>query len=204
MTTLTQSPMSFVAPELIESARVCVRSLVDSDLPSLLDINSDAEVVKHLGHAPWQAFSDAEAWFARISKQQAAGSALEFVIIEKQTAKVIGRCGLFDYDPGDSQASLGYILGRSYWRQGYMREALTSLIGCAFGEMKLRRLEAKVEAPNTASSALLRRLGFAREGILRERWVAQCGTIDAEVFGLLSHEWSDLLASKTAEPAHAR
>jgi RimJ/RimL family protein N-acetyltransferase len=182
----------FVAPELIVAARVCVRSVSESDLPSLLEINSDAEVVQYLGHGPWQTIAEAKAWFARISKQQSAGSALEFVIVEKQTAKVIGRCGLFDYDPVDAQASLGYILRRDYWRKGYMREALTSLISCAFKDMGLRRLEAKVEAPNTASSSLLRRLGFTQEGILRERWVSQGGTTDAEVFSLLSHEWNKL------------
>lgn len=181
--------MPFIAPEPIESARLCVRPLQESDLPSVMAIYSDAEVVKHLGHAPWQAMADAEAWFARISKQQTAGSALEFVIIEKPTGKVIGRCGLFDYDADNAQASLGYILDRSYWRQGYMREALTSLIDSAFNEMGLRRLEAKVEAPNAASSALLRRLGFTKEGTLRARWVSPEGTSDAEVFGLLSWEW---------------
>lgn len=182
--------MSFAAPDLIESPRLRVRPLQESDLPSILAINSNAEVVKHLGHAPWQAMADAEAWFARISKQQTAGSALEFVIVEKQTGEIIGRCGLFDYDADNAQASVGYILDRARWRQGYMTEALTSLIARAFNEMELRRLEAKVEAPNVASSALLRRLGFTKEGVLRARWVSPEGTIDAEVFGLLSHEWS--------------
>lgn len=182
-------PGLFVAPGLIVAARVCIRPVSECDLPSLLEINSDAEVVQHLGHGPWQTIAEVGTWFARISKQQSAGSALEFVIVEKQTDRVIGRCGMFDYDPVDAQASLGYILRRSFWRKGYMREALTSLITCAFKDLGLRRLEARVEAPNTASSSLLRRLGFSQEGVLRARWVSHGGTIDAEVYGLLSHEW---------------
>ena len=178
----------FTTPELIESARVLVRPLKEADLPSLLAINADAEVVKHLGHPPWQSIADAEAWFARVSKHQAAGSALEFVIVERQTHEVIGRCGLFEYDAANAQASLGYILSRTCWRQGYMREALTSLIVHAFSTIRLRRLEAMVEATNTASTALLLRLGFTQEGVLRERWVSPNGFIDAKVFGLLSHE----------------
>ena len=181
--------MPFVAPKLIESARVCVRPVSESDLPSLLAINGDEEVVRFLGHAPWQAMADAEAWFARISKLQASGSAMEFVIAERQTGSVIGRCGLFELEEVDAHAALGYILGRSHWGQGYMREALTVLIHSAFGEMGLRRLEAKVEAQNTASAALLRRLGFTQEGVLRERWISKGGTTDAEVYGLLRHEW---------------
>ncbi len=194
---------SFTAPGSIDSDRLILRPVTEADLPSLLDINSDAEVVRHLGHAPWQSIEDAEAWFAHISKHLSAGSALEFVIVEKQTRKCIGRCGLFEYDATDAQASIGYILGRPYWRQGFMREALTSLIGCAFGELGLRRIEARVEAPNIASSGLLRRLGFTREGVLRERWVAEGGANDAEVFGLLRHEWCPKKNSKAVESAVA-
>lgn len=182
--------MSFVAPKLIESARVWLRPISESDLPSLLAINADQEVVRFLGHAPWRAMADAEAWYARISRQQASGSALEFVIGARQTGSIIGRCGLFDFEEVNAKAALGYILDRAYWGQGYMREALTVVIHAAFREMGLRRLEAMVEAKNTASAGLLRRLGFTREGVLRERWISQGETMDAEVYGLLRREWS--------------
>ena len=181
--------MPLAAPHVIESARVCVRPLLESDLPALLAINGDAEVTRFLGHAPWQAMAEAEAWFRRISPLQANGSALEFVITAKQTGSVIGRCGLFDFEEANAHASVGYILGRAHWRQGYMREALTALIDCAFHTMNLRKLEAKVEAPNTASAGLLRRLGFTREGVLRERWITNGETVDAEVYGLLRRDW---------------
>src|SRR5678816_3410715 len=53
----TSTFMPFVAPRLIESARVCVRPISESDLPSLLAINGNEEVVRFLGHAPWQAMT---------------------------------------------------------------------------------------------------------------------------------------------------
>jgi ribosomal-protein-alanine N-acetyltransferase len=178
---------------VIETSRLRVRPLLESDLPSLLAINSDEETVRFLGHAPWQGMTEAEAWFERMSKLQESGSAMEFVIAAKATGNVIGRCGLFELEEGNQHARLGYILGRPHWRQGYMREALSALIDCAFSEMNLRRLEADVEAQNTASASLLRRLGFTREGILRERWLTNGATMDAEVYGLLRHEWPILL-----------
>jgi RimJ/RimL family protein N-acetyltransferase len=182
--------MPLIAPKLIESERVCVRLILESDLPALLAVNGDEEVTRFLGFAPWKAMADAEAWFQRISAQQAAGSALEFAIVAKRTGSVIGRCGLFEFDEENAQAGVGYLLGRAHWGQGYMREALTALIDCAFLEMNLRRLEARVEAPNTASAGLLQRLGFTREGVLRERWISHGETVDAEVYGLLRREWA--------------
>lgn len=181
--------MLLIPPKLIESERVCVRLTVESDLPALLILNGDEEVTKFLGFAPWQTMTDAEAWFQRISALRGTGSALEFVIVAKQSDRVIGRCSLFEFDAGNAQAGIGYVLDRAHWRRGYMYEALTALLDCAFRELDLRRLEATVEAPNTASARLLERLGFTREGVLRERWLNHGEPLDAVVYGLLRHEW---------------
>jgi RimJ/RimL family protein N-acetyltransferase len=70
-----------------------------------------------------------------------------------------------------------------------MREALEAMIGCAFSTMRLRRLEAEVDTRNLASARLLQRLGFAREGLLRQRWVAKGEVKDVEIYGLLRSEW---------------
>ena len=152
--------MPLVAPKLIDAARVCVRPVSESDLPGSQAVNGDERVTRFLGHGPWQGMADAEAWFQRITASQASGSALEFVIVARQTGSILGRCGLFDFEEANACALLGYVLGHSYWRQGYMSEALTALMDGAFHEMGLRRVEARVEAQNTASGALLRHLGF--------------------------------------------
>jgi RimJ/RimL family protein N-acetyltransferase len=55
--------------------------------------------------------------------------------------------------------------------------------------MNLHRLEADVDPNNAASIRSLERLGFQREGYLRERWHVGGGIQDAIFFGLLKHEW---------------
>jgi RimJ/RimL family protein N-acetyltransferase len=69
-----------------------------------------------------------------------------------------------------------------------MREALTELLGAAFGSMGLRRIEAEVSTRNTASARLVARLGFTKEGLLRKRWVVKGHAEDFELFGLLRGE----------------
>ena len=190
--------MPLTEPKPIESPRTWVRLVEESDLPGLLAVNSDEEVTRFLGHAPWTTMADAEAWFKRISTVQAAGSAREFVIVAKQTGSILGRCALFEFEEANAHAAIGYTLGRAHWRQGYMREALTALIDCAFNEMALRRLEARVEAQNVASAMLLRCIGFTKEGVLRERWISNGATMDAEVYGLLCNEWARPSSRKPA------
>ncbi|MES2706827.1 MAG: GNAT family N-acetyltransferase [Verrucomicrobiota bacterium] len=187
----------------MESSRVFVRPLSEADLPDLLAINGDERVTRFLGRPPWKEMAEAEAWFQRISALREAGSAVDFAIIKKAGGGVIGRCGLFEYEVENASAVVGYLLGRDHWGQGYMREALTALIDCSFKGMDLRRLEARVEAGNLASSGLLRRLGFIREGVLRERWLTGGEPTDAEVYGLLRHEWAgqSRLSEATAKDA---
>jgi RimJ/RimL family protein N-acetyltransferase len=70
-----------------------------------------------------------------------------------------------------------------------MHEALAALVGCAFTRMGLRRLEAEVDPRNGASGRALQRLGFTREGLLRQRWVDKGEAHDVEAYGLLKREW---------------
>lgn len=82
---------------------------------------------------------------------------------------MVGTCLLFRLDENSSRAELGYVLGRRYWRSGLMNEALHALIGQTSHVFGIRRLEAEVNPPNVASARVLERLGFAREGVLRQR-----------------------------------
>ena len=181
--------MPLTAPAPIETERLVLRLVAESDLPALLQVNASDEVTALLPYATWRSIADAEAWLQRMNGLQATGLALQFVIAGKSTGQAIGTCLLFRFEAGSARVELGYVLGRAHWGQGLMREALEALIGCAFGSMGLRRVEAEVDTRNGPSARLLQRLGFVKEGVLRERWVAKGQTKDVEMYGLLAREW---------------
>ena len=181
--------MPLIPPDFIESRRLRVRLVAESDLPALLEVNSSQEVTALLPYATWTSMADAEAWLLRMEGIQRTGLALQFVVIDKCTERAIGTCLLFRFEEGSARAELGYVLGRPYWGRGLMRETLEALIDGAFGAMRLRRLEAEVDTRNHPSSRLLQGLGFTREGLLRERWVAKGEVKDVEWYGLLNREW---------------
>ena len=181
--------MPFPPLEPIDAERVRVRPLARSDLPALHEVNGDEAVTRLLPYATWTAPADADAWFERMVKIQATGLALQLVVADKASDRAIGTALLFRLEEGSARAELGYALGRAHWGRGLMHEALSALLGRAFGAMALRRIEAEVDVRNAASAQLLRRLGFAREGLLRQRWVAKGEARDVEMFGLLRDEW---------------
>jgi len=187
-------PVPLVDPGPLETPRLHVRGVAEADLPALLTINGDAEVTRFLPYPAWATLADGEAWLKRMNGIQAGGTALQFVIVDKQAGQAIGTCLLFGHDEGSARAELGYVLARNRWGRGLMHEALAALVGCAFTRMGLRRLEAEVDPRNGASGRVVQRLGFLREGLLRQRWMNQGQPCDVETYGLLRHEWPGLTA----------
>lgn len=181
--------MPFQTVARIDSPRLTLREVQASDLPDLLEINGDPEVTRFLPYATWQSLQDGEAWLARMAALGASGTGQQLVIARRSDAKVIGTMLLFHYVDGSNRVELGYALGRSYWRQGFMREAIAAACAHAFGALKIRRIEAEVNPDNLASCALLTAIGFALEGTLRKRWVAKGAAYDTNVYGQLAEDW---------------
>lgn len=181
--------MPFVTIEKVSSQRLTLRPVAEADLPDLLAINGDPEVTKFLPYATWQSLEDGAAWLKRMEALGAAGTGQQLVAASNEDGKVIGTVLLFKYDEGSARVELGYVLGRQYWKQGLMREALEAVCGHAFSAMGIRRMEAEVNPMNHGSNGLLQRVGFTLEGTMRQRWVAKGVVYDTNFYGYLAEDW---------------
>lgn len=188
------------ADEEITTARLAIRLVREEDLPSLLEINADDTVTRYLPYESWRGLEDAQEWLGRAMTRLAAGEAWQFVIVQRASGCIIGSCLLFHFDLPSGRAELGYLLGREYWGAGYMQEAASALVDFAFGTLGLRRLEAEIDPRNEASARLLERVGFVKEGHLRQRWDTKGEVSDSGLYGLLRSDWA---ASRGAEATAA-
>ena len=116
-----------------------------------------------------------------------------FIVKEKD--KIIGTSTLFHLDIRNRHAEIGYILNRKFWKKGFVNEALNSLLKFAFDELYLHRLEADVDPENTASIRVVEKLGFQKEGYLRERWHVNGKICDSLFYGLLRSDWEKTIRS---------
>ena len=73
--------------------------------------------------------------------------------------------------------------------RGLVVRAMQVLLGWAFDERGMNRVEWRTNADNVRSIATARRLGMTRDGTLRQVYRTPDGGIDIEVWSLLSHEW---------------
>ncbi|MGE5669566.1 MAG: GNAT family N-acetyltransferase [Betaproteobacteria bacterium] len=181
--------MTFPAVTRIASPRLTLRPVAAADLADLLEVNGDPEVTRFLPYPTWQSVDDGTAWLARMEALAASGAGRQLVLVRNADSKVIGTLLLFRYDEGSSRVELGYVLGRSHWGQGLMREAIASASSHAFAQLNLRRIEAEVAPANVASNRLLQRVGFVLEGTLRRRWVAGGVAYDTNIYGYLVDDW---------------
>jgi [ribosomal protein S5]-alanine N-acetyltransferase len=175
----------------LDGPRVRLRWLEPADVGALYDVFSNPEVMRYWCWPAYEREEQARELLAQIERAFREKSLFQWGIARRADDRVIGTCTLSHVDASNLRAELGYALARDHWRRGLMGEALARLLAFAFGELGLRRLEADVDPRNAASIRSLERLGFRREGYLRERWCVNGEIQDALFYGLLRREWEE-------------
>ena len=114
---------------------------------------------------------------------------LNWIVADTGNDRMIGTATLYEINAQHARAGLGYALMPEHWGKGLAKEAATLAISYGFLELGLHRIEADTEPNNLRSNRVLERLGFQREGRLRERFFHPDGIQDSRIFGLLRSEW---------------
>ncbi|WP_395143543.1 GNAT family N-acetyltransferase [Armatimonas sp.] len=174
--------------ETLTGERVCLRMMTPKDAPAIFTLFSDPEAMRYWSYPPYTELTQAEARLARDISGAAESAVLPWGV--EQDGVLIGTVTLHDLNLSGGRAELGYLLAKSRWGQGLAQEAVGLAIDHAFATLGLRRLEADIDPRNLASQKLLERLGFVREGYLRERWCVAGEVTDTALYGLLAREWS--------------
>ena len=173
----------------IAGTRVVLRALRSSDVPDLFAIFSDPDVVRYWDGALMTSAADASEYLQQIEANFRDRQLFQWGISNQATASILGTCTLLHVNTTHQRGEIGFALGKPHWRKGLARDAVATLISFAFERMDLHRLEADVDPRNTRSLRLLERLGFQREGCLRERYHLNGELQDAVLLGLLRPEW---------------
>ena len=175
----------------LEASRVILRWISEEDVDALYAIFSDPEVMRYWSTTPLTDRDAASAMLKYIHDSFERRTLLKWGVARRTDNALIGTVTLINFDFTHRRAEVGYALGRAHWGNGYIQEALHALLAYAFGELGLHRIEADVDPRNAASIRTLERLGFQREGYLRERWQVGGEILDGLFYGLLRPEWEN-------------
>lgn len=173
----------------LHTERLLLRPLRSSDAEALFAIFSDPKVMRYWNTVPWATIDEAHKLLARDAAAMATGEFIRLGLERKEDGKLLGFCTLFSFHEESRRAEIGYGLAYSAWGHGYMNEALVALVRYGFDELSLNRIEADIDPRNDASRKSLERLGFIKEGHLRDRWIVGGEVSDSGLYGLLLSDW---------------
>jgi ribosomal-protein-alanine N-acetyltransferase len=173
----------------LHTPRLRLRPFADADADDLFALHSDAHVLRYWDSPPWTDPSRAERFLASCRQLAEEGTGARVAMERVSDGAFVGWCGLSRWNPDYRSASLGYCLGEAAWGQGYATEAARALLQWAFDTWDLNRVQAEADTRNAASGRVLEKLGFVREGTLREDCIVNGDVSDSWVYGLLRREW---------------
>jgi RimJ/RimL family protein N-acetyltransferase len=134
-------------------------------VPALAAFGLDEDNVRFGGAPPGSREIEAVDYLRAMERMRVDGRGLTFAVADATSDAVLGGCDLRMPTPGVGE--VGYLLAPAARGRGVMTRALRLVVGWAFAELGLARVQAYASPENGASLALLGRLGFTREGVLR-------------------------------------
>ena len=193
--TTIQPRMDWEHLPTIETSRLSLRWISADDVEDFYTVYSNPDVMRYWSTPPLPDRTAASKIVSEIHDGFRRRELLKWGIALRTDDTLIGTVTLFHPDFTHRRAEIGYALGRAHWGHGYMQETLKAVLNYAFTVLSFHRIEADVDPRNTASIRTLERLGFQREGYLRERWHVNGEIQDAFFYGLLRPDWESVNTS---------
>lgn len=176
-------------PEL-EGRRVRLRRMKAEDAEAMFGCWSDPATTAFLDIPGMHSAEDAKAliqWLHLLAEQE---EAIRWGIELIETGQLIGSCGFNIWQlKGAFRAEFGCELIRACWGHGLMSEAAELVADFGYSSMGLNRIEAFVDPRNVRACRWFERIGYKREGLLREYRHTSTGYVDAAVYSLLREDW---------------
>jgi RimJ/RimL family protein N-acetyltransferase len=152
---------------IIKSKNFILRPFRRGDEASLIKHINDKFIAKNTLHIPYPyTLKDAKKWINHNLELSKKRNKQEINFAIEVNGEVVGGIGLGYID--NCSAEIGYWLGRRYWGQGIMTEAVKLVTKYAFEKLGLKRVYAYVFWGNKQSVRVLEKNGFKLEGKLKK------------------------------------
>lgn len=175
----------------IETQRLILRELEETDTQEVHKYASDTEVTKYVPFGP-NTLKQTEEFVRMCIKYQYQKDRVDFelAVIEKKDSKLIGACGLHISDREYREGWIGYSLNKMCWGNGYGTDIAKTLLDIGFSQLKLHRIYATCHPDNLSSEKILQKIGMKKEGYLRKHIWSKGSWRDSLLYAILENEYS--------------
>ncbi len=179
--------------EPIVTDRLTLRCLEIRDSETVFGYRSKPEVSRYQN---WEPESPGEigSFIENLSEigPDTPGKWFQLGIVLSESGELIGDCGIHVSAQDPSQVEVGITLSPRFHRRGLASEALTAVLGFLFTRLDKHRVYGSVDPGNTASLALLRRVGMRKEAHFVESLRFKGAWADDVIYAMLKREWLEI------------
>lgn len=180
----------------IETKRLFLRELGKHDMLGLFEIYSDEKTMQYTDTETITNIEEIASELEFVNKLTENGKGIRLGIFRKSDKILVGTIGYHKWNKAIRKAEIGFEIGSSFWRKGYMNEVIETILNYGFTSMKLNRIEALIIVDNFKSINLLEKYGFTKEGILRENTIRRNVYSNEYIYSLLKSDWMRNIANQ--------
>ena len=178
--------MNHLGTQIIETPRLVLRRFELADAEAMFcNWASDSEVTQFLS---WPTHESREISSMVVSdwvSHYGEVNYYQWAIVPKNLGQPIGSIAAVRVDDRVGKVEIGYCIGKAWWNQGVMTEALNAVIRFFFDEVGANRVEACHDPRNPHSGAVMKKCGMTYEGTQRQAGINNQGICDMSWYGLL-------------------
>src|SRR5699024_6934775 len=154
----------------VRTRRLVLRPFETTDLEALFAYESRADVARYLYRYPRSRAESAAKLqeSTTMTTLEQAGDTVRLAVVVAESDQLVGDTTLEWLSSEHSSAEIGYVIHPEHQGRGYAREAAQQLLRLGFDGLGVHRIIGRCEAANTASTALLGKLGMRQEAHLHE------------------------------------
>lgn len=163
--------------------RFSLRTIRTEDAPSIQKNAHDPIIAKMtlLIPYPYQ-YKHAVQWIKILKRRKQKKPRTDIVFGIDVKGAIVGAIGLHNIDYTHKKAEVGYWLGKDYRGKGIMPQALKKVVTHAWKKLHITRIYAYVHTDNPASTRVLEKVGFEREGTLKKQYYKDGRAIDTYIY----------------------
>ena len=172
----------------LATERLRLRPHNADDTEWLHELYSRPDVARYLLDEPWTAEVTHDKLTERLAKTDIDGETGALALVIEHDGVPIGDVALWLTDHEHRQGEIGWVLDPAHGGQGFASEAVRAVLALGFDHYKLHRITAQMDARNSASAALARRVGLRLEAHHVQDWFSKGEWTDTLTFARLASE----------------
>ena len=169
--------------------------LIEINKEGLMDVyaySKNPSFYKYMEYEHHRSLDETRQYLKKLVGRSSSDSGHYWFIFLKAEKRIIGTFGLLNIDRRRGSAEIGYGISFEYWRHGYFHDTLMLVLKHLFLQLGFHRVSAITQVDNLVSIKALEKVGFRKEGIMRDYYLSlkDGRRNDAVMLAILRDEFS--------------